>query len=474
VIIAVRKSKTPIFALAHAILRRVLPAPVKRALVRYVSTVEAAVSRFDPAAHPSPGSLTRCAPLLKRSAFADGPIVLVNNALAWGGAERQLVNTIRGLKARSSHEIMLLCQKLGKSADYDFYRPALTEFGENVRNMTALPVARKHLAKEVADGDLQRLARTFAWMPDDVQERVWQLMSDFIKLKPSVVHAWQDALGIEGGYAAHLAGVPRVIVSTRNLPPTNFAYYRPYMDAAFAELARCPEVVLLNNSEAGARAYANWLHLEPARVKVLRNGFDPGKGRSLDRSAARAELGVPDDTHVVGSIFRFYEEKRPMLWLETAARIAARTDAHFVIFGTGPLLEDVRAGAARAGIADRLHLPGADRDAARKLAAFDAFLLTSAHEGTPNVALEASAAGVPVVTTAAGGAPETVLEGVTGFVVTSSEPDDLADTVLRVLEDEAFRTACAVEGPRFIAERFSVSHMLDETITLYALQDSVS
>jgi glycosyltransferase involved in cell wall biosynthesis len=467
------RTRRSVIGLARTTLRRILPAPVKRALVRYVAPVEAAFLRVKRSG-PQPGALARAVAPFDQSAFAAGPIVHVNNALAWGGAERQLVNTLIGLRARVTRDVVLLCQKLGEDADYDFYRPALRAMGANVRNMAALDAAHERLSKALNKRELNRLAGAFAWMPGDVQERIWRLMSDFAQLKPCAVHAWQDALGIEAAYAAKLIGAPRIIVSTRNLPPTNFAYYRPYMNTAFAELAKCHDVTLLNNSEAGARGYAAWLGIDSKRIGILRNGVDPGGASVLDRGAARAGLGLPEDALVVGSTFRFYDEKRPLLWIDTAIQIAARSDAHFVIFGVGPMLEEVRGRAARAGLADRLLLPGADRDAASKLAAFDVFLLTSAHEGTPNVVLEASAAGVPVVTTAAGGAPEAVLEGVTGFVVAEATPAGLAERVLGALSDEAFRAACAVEGPRFIADRFGIERMLDETLALYALPELVS
>src|SRR5262245_41404867 len=148
----------------------------------------------------------------------------------------------------------------------------------------------------------------------------------------------------------------------------------------------------------------------------------------------RARLGLPPDAPVIGSIFRFYAEKRPKLWIEAAARIAAlRSDCHFVVFGSGPLTHEVRAIARSHRFADRLHLPGTIEKAALGLAIMDLFLLTSELEGTPNVVLEASLMGVPVVATDAGGSRETIEEGVTGCIVAPPEPELLARRALAAL-----------------------------------------
>src|SRR5262249_52344848 len=153
----------------------------------------------------------------------------------------------------------------------------------------------------------------------------------------SVVHAWQDAMSVEAGYAAKLPGVPRIILSARNMAPIHFAYHRPYMRGGYLELANCAEVTMLNNSEAGARDYASWLGSAPERLGIICNGVDLS-ALTQGREDPRSRLGVSADAALIGSIFRFYEEKRPLLWMQTAALVArTRPDAHFVVFGVGPM-----------------------------------------------------------------------------------------------------------------------------------------
>lgn len=450
--------------------RRWLPAPLKRRLGGLVGSVESAFAHARSAqAEAAAPALSHVKGLLAPEAFADGPIVLVNNALAWGGAERQIVNTLTGLDARQTPPIGLLCLKLGEGADYEFYRSALADFRGWIRNMKDLASARAVLEAAFAKHDLDPAEAVFAWLPSDVRERIVRLLADFIELRPRVVHAWQDALSIEAAYAAKLAGVPRIIVSARNMAPIHFAYHRPYMASAYRQLAASTDIVMLNNSESGARDYAKWLDLPATRFTILRNGIDVAP-RS-ERESLRKTLAIPPDAPIVGSIFRFYEEKRPLLWIEAAGKVAAALPrAHFVIFGVGPLLKAARARAERLGFADRLHTPGAAPDAASALAGIDVFVLTSQFEGTPNVVLEASLQGAPVIATDAGGTAEAILSGASGYVVEASA-DAIAERVLSVLNDHRFRESCKTDGPDFVRTRFGLARMVDETLALYGFAD---
>jgi glycosyltransferase involved in cell wall biosynthesis len=100
---------------------------------------------------------------------------------------------------------------------------------------------------------------------------------------------------------------------------------------------------------------------------------------------------------------------------------------------------------------------------------FDVFLLTSRVEGTPNVLIEASSLGIPVVVTDSGGSREVVEEGVTGYVLASPDPAAIAERVLGVLQARDWRAAVATAGPAFVQRRFGLDRMIEETMMLYGL-----
>ena len=125
--------------------------------------------------------------------------------------------------------------------------------------------------------------------------------------------------------AAVLAGVPHVILSGRNLNPSNFFFYAPYMLPAYQALSQHPNVTFINNSEAGAADYADWIGLPHERVGVVRNGIDFSDVARPSTEVVqkfRASLGVSAGGQLVGGLFRLSPEKRPDLWIETARIVA--------------------------------------------------------------------------------------------------------------------------------------------------------
>ena len=464
----------PLRSILRVAARRVLPQAVRVGLVKSYFRLETTLKgplrdRFE----RRPAPLDGFEPILPAGEFRDGPIVLVNAGLGPGGVERQIVYTLKALQSRTDRALGLLCLQLGSQQDLDFFSPALTEFSGFVRNAVDFTRSRQLLGRFASRPDMRRIKRQIDWMPWDLREEIFRLAAEFARLKPAVVHGWQDGCAIPAAYAARFVGVPLIIVSTRNVRPSNFIWYRPYMYHAYHELAPCPEVVLVNNSEAGAADYARWLDLPRERFIVKRNGLDVAAMRRADPRAVaglRARLGIPPDAPVVGSMFRLNEEKRPLLWVETAREIAkARPDCHFVVFGTGPLRREMETAAARRGLAARWHCPGTIADTGLGLSLFDVFLLTSRAEGTPNVVLEASTLGVPVVATEAGGTREAIEDGVTGYLIEQAEPAAIAQRVVEILKTPDWQAQARARGPKFIACRFGLDRMTAETLALYRL-----
>lgn len=465
---------TSLLATLRSIAHRTLPQPARRSLVRSYFRLEnlrrgALESRFI----RRPGPVHAFQPVLGPHEFRGGPIVLVNTGLAPGGVERQIVNTLLSLDRRTDCRLGLLCWRLGQEPELEFFKPLLAGFSGFVRNVMKFGEARRSLKAMLPRRVVQRMENQISWMPWDTRREVVRLVAEFAHLKPAIVHGWQDDSGIPAAYAARLIGVPRILISTRNVRPTHFIWYRPHMYYSYRELAQCEEITMVNNSEAGAIDYERWLSLPDHRFVVKRNAFDSKSMRRPDPQTVaqlRARLGIPRDAPVVGSIYRFSEEKRPMLWIETAIEVSkARPDCHFIIFGSGPMRKRIEGLCRRKGLAGQLHLPGTIADIALGLSLFDVLLLTSRAEGTPNVVLEASALGIPVVATEAGGTREAIEEGVTGYLIEEARPSVIASGVLQVLQTANWRAGIQIAGPDFVERRFGLERMIAETLGLYGL-----
>ncbi len=118
------------------------------------------------------------------------------------------------------------------------------------------------------------------------------------------------------------------------------------------------------------------------------------------------------------------------------------------------------------GVAGRVRYLGPRTDIPEILSATDVFMLSSDWEGNPLTVMEAMAAGKPVVSTAVGGVPELVEEGVTGFLTSAGNEQGLAEAMSK-LGDASLRETMGRAGSRRAGERFGVQKMADSYARLY-------
>ena len=393
----------------------------------------------------------------------DDGLLFVIGSLGPGGAERQAVLTLSGLTARGQKRASIACQHL--STPYErFFLPNLEMAGIPVRvvgTADSIPTQR--------GGDIAIARR--------LPLSLWEIATFLLTIeqqRPKIVHLWLDDINVKAGLAALLLGVPCIVLSLRSLPPTHFLFWQPYMRPIYRHLAKSPNVVLVNNSIAGARTYERWLGLPEGRIRVIQNGFDFETLNAQDIKALRQgyRQKLPNfftgDAPIMGTVFRLTEEKRPFLWLEIAAEVYRKMPtARFLLVGDGPLRDGVKQAASRLGLADVIHMTGQEQHPMAAMAAMDIFLLTSRVEGLPNVLIEAQALGIPVVTTPVGGAPETLENGRTGWVLEDISPVSAAEIIVSLFNDSAWRRQAAKIAPVLARQRFDMSRMLDETQTLY-------
>jgi glycosyltransferase involved in cell wall biosynthesis len=206
-------------------------------------------------------------------------------------------------------------------------------------------------------------------------------------------------------------------------------------------------------------------------VETLLHGVDPaGVPRGADaRARARAILGLAAGTPVIGCVANLTPKKDHVGLLEAFVEIGRVVPgATLLLVGTGPLDAELRERARSMGIADSVRFLGSRDDVLDLLPAFDVFVLGSRFEGLPISLLEAMAAEVAVVATRVGGIPEVVADGVHGLTVPAAAPAALAAALVRLLIDEAERTALAVAGRERVVEAFSIDRAVRRTESLYA------
>ena len=179
-------------------------------------------------------------------------------------------------------------------------------------------------------------------------------------------------------------------------------------------------------------ALSDHLGVPPGRVRVIPNGRSTTRFAPADpdrRRALRAGLGLPVDRPVVAYVGALSAEKQPAEALHAVAGIAG---AHLVVAGEGPLRAELERTAAQV-MPGRAHWLGSVSRPEDVLAAADALVLTSRSEGVPGVLIEAGLTGLPCVTTDVGYTSDVVLDGVTGRLVSTSQPGDLTAALVEAL-----------------------------------------
>ncbi len=290
--------------------------------------------------------------------------------------------------------------------------------------------------------------------------------------RPDVLHTHTAKAGTTGRVAALAAGgaKPHGLVHTFHGHVLS-GYFDPVRERAFRlierGLAYATDALVAVSDQV--RDDLLRLHIAPPeKIAVIPYGFDLDRRvRSDDETRARkrASLALSDDVFVIGWAGRLTAIKRPLDLIRTAAEIDGAT---LVLAGDGELRDEAEELARRLGIAERTRFLGYVDDLGEWYAAFDAFLLTSANEGAPVVAIEAQAAGVPVIATDAGGTRTVVDDGETGFVVPVGDVAALAERLSTVKSDPELRALLARTGAQRMRERFTTERMVRDVERLYA------
>jgi glycosyltransferase involved in cell wall biosynthesis len=198
--------------------------------------------------------------------------------------------------------------------------------------------------------------------------------------------------------------------------------------------------------------------VRPGRLRVIHNAVDPERFTDPD-PVYRAKLARyfrQPRSCVVGAAGRLSPEKGFEVLVAAAERVLRRDPSvGFVLFGDGPCRTRLARQIKAAGLGGAFILSGFRPDLDRFLPHLDLLVLPSYTEGLPNVVLEACAAAVPVVATAAGGTPEVVEDGLNGYLVPTGDPARLADRIDAVLTAEDRGRTLGFEGRQRVLERFT-------------------
>ena len=385
-------------------------------------------------------------------------LLMLGTSLSAGGMERIFANSFRAVRAAGLFdEVRMALLNFQSGEPTAFFAQ---EAGEDPERIAVLE----------ATGEP---AFPISLLPIGIARRVWAAYHLILAERPRVIHAWNDLPGAIAGFAGLLAGCPRIFIHFHHMRAINLSSDRNLIrsyPACYRRLLERPEIRLLFVADAAAVDYADWWGVERTdKFQRLYNGFTDLEPPAEDRRALKARLGLPAEGPIIGTVFRFDPVKRPRLWIDAAARIAAaRPDVSFVMVGGGARLEPARDHAAGLGLAERIVFTGQVRNVSDYLACFDLFMLTSRVEGLPNSLIEAQLAGVPVITADVGGAGETFEEGRSGRRVADADAERLAGACLACLGDPAWMASAKIASREQALRRFGIDVYLRNLLKFYA------
>jgi glycosyltransferase involved in cell wall biosynthesis len=295
------------------------------------------------------------------------------------------------------------------------------------------------------------------------------------KLRPHILHTHTAKAGAVGRAAALLAGNarPPVVVHTFHGHVLR-GYFDPLRTRAFRQLERtlARSTTALVAVSPQVRDDLVKLDVAPAtRFAVVRLGIELDQRVAPDsngRGETRRVLGIGEGPFTVGWIGRMTGIKRTDDVLLAFKSLRERgIDARLCLVGDGPDRDQVERRARELGVMRETLFLGYQEQVASFFAAFDAFILPSANEGTPVTAIEALAAGKPVVATRVGGIPDVVRDGEDGFLVAPGDVEALADRLAQLATDEKLRARMGEAARARVRERYSVERLVDDVDRLY-------
>lgn len=322
--------------------------------------------------------------------------IIVQN-MRIGGVRRLIADEMHELTARG-HRVVLIYFEKDENA-------ALVEDGLNREDCIHLPYPRMRGMRSLIN-----------------------LIVLLKKVRPDVVYTHMWFANTVGRVAAYLARVSKIFAFEHSIYDSVKPNRQFFIDRL---LQRLSSAVIAVSEAVKDSLIAHGI--DPARIEVIRNGVSLQRyATSASREVLRSQMNLPQHAFVFVFIGRLIKDKAVDLMLRAVARVPA---VHASIVGIGPEEAALRSLAKELSIEERIHFLGARNDIPEVLKTSDALVLPSKREGFGIVAIEARAAGLPVILSDFGEATNLVSSGEQGYIIKSGNVEELTEAMTRLVEE---------------------------------------
>ena len=289
--------------------------------------------------------------------------------------------------------------------------------------------------------------------------------------RPMIVHTHTSKAGLLGRLAARLTGVPIVVHTFHGLVLKG--HYGPVKSSGVRAVERwlagfsdrLITVSVEDKKDLLAYRIAPSRKIEVIPVGLELNHFIDDRSR---RGVLHRALGLDVANRLIGIVGRIAPVKNHRLFFDAMARVLAEsTTTHVVVVGDGDLRPAMERYVRELGIANRVSFLGWRYDLPQVYTDLDVVVISSNNEGTPVTAIEAMAAGRPVVATRVGGLPDVISDGETGYLVPPGNVAQLASAVERVLGDGEATERLRRKARESVRHKFVVDRLATDIDLLY-------
>lgn len=201
-------------------------------------------------------------------------------------------------------------------------------------------------------------------------------------------------------------------------------------------------------------------------ISVIHSGIDYHKF-NFNATGFKNAIGLAEDDFLIANTSALAPHKDYFTWLDTVKQVLSiHPEIKFAIIGTGPQEEEIKAYCHKLDLGDQVIFTGFRKDITEILPQIDLFFISSETEGLGTSIIDAFAAKVPVVATAAGGIPELVKNGQTGLIAPVKDVDGLTANIIELFAKENLRNQLSDQAYSY-GQQFDKSVTAQKTIAIY-------
>ncbi|SEL19466.1 Glycosyltransferase involved in cell wall bisynthesis [Roseateles sp. YR242] len=290
-------------------------------------------------------------------------------------------------------------------------------------------------------------------MPEDPPWQAIQMVTGLVRQRQvGLLHVHLPNAHQLGGLVGRITGVPvMATIHSRKLTMPDLEAHRMVGSHLSME---CQHSYL----------HAVGLGIDPDKLSCDPHGVDTQAFQPGPRpvEGLRQRFDLSEDSLLVGLVGRLSPEKAPDRFLRAVALLHERMpDVHVMVVGEGPLRPQLIEAAQRQGLLSHVHFTGRIDDMAPVYHDLDLLVSSSEAEATPLALMEGMASGLAVVATRAGGVPEFVEHGRSGWLVAPKDDEDMAMRMHQMLTVPDLRQRMGARARASMEERHPLGPRLD-------------